>query len=45
VFAGNWAGHRLLGRLSHETFRRLVLGLLIATAVGAVATSLARLVD
>ncbi len=43
VFAGNWAGHRLLGRLSHETFRRLVLALLIVTAVAAVATSIARI--
>ncbi len=43
VFAGNWSGHRLLGRLSHETFRRLVLALLIFTAVATVATSVARL--
>ncbi len=43
VFAGNWAGHRLLGRLSRETFRRLVLALLIVTAVAAVATSIARI--
>lgn len=45
VFAGSWAGHRLLGRLSHETFRRLVLALLVVTAVAAVATSVARLMD
>ncbi len=43
IFAGNWVGHRLLGRLSHETFRRLVLALLIVTAVAAVATSIARI--
>lgn len=44
VFAGNALGARLLGRLSPGTFRFVVLGLLIATALGAVATSLARIV-
>lgn len=43
VFAGNWAGHRLLGRLSRETFRRLVLALLIVTAVAAVMTSIVKI--
>jgi uncharacterized membrane protein YfcA len=43
VLAGSWAGHRLLGRLSHDTFRRLVLALLVVTAIAAVATSIARI--
>ncbi len=44
VFAGNEIGHRLLGRLSAGTFRILVLGLLVVTAMVAVGTSLARIV-
>jgi uncharacterized membrane protein YfcA len=45
VLAGNWLGHQLLGRLSEATFRRVVLTLLIATALSAIATSLARIVS
>jgi hypothetical protein len=43
VFAGNWAGHRLVGRLSADIFRRLVMALLVMTAAAAVATSLVRI--
>jgi uncharacterized membrane protein YfcA len=43
VLAGNWTGHRLLGRVSDVTFRRLVLALLIVTALSAIATSIVRL--
>jgi uncharacterized membrane protein YfcA len=43
VFAGNWAGRHLLGRLSDETFRRLVLALLVATALAAVVTALIKI--
>jgi uncharacterized membrane protein YfcA len=43
VLAGNWIGHQLLGRLSDSTFRRVVLTLLIATALSAIITSLIRI--
>lgn len=43
VFAGNALGARLFGRLSAETYRRLVLGLLVVTALVAVGTSIARI--
>ncbi len=43
VLAGNWLGHRLLGRVSDATFRRLVLALLFATALSAIASSVARI--
>jgi uncharacterized membrane protein YfcA len=43
VFAGNWLGHQLLGRLSEASFRRLVLTLVSATALSAIASSLTRL--
>jgi hypothetical protein len=43
VFAGHWAGHRMVGRLSEDSFRRLVLALLIATALAAIVTSALRL--
>jgi uncharacterized membrane protein YfcA len=44
VVAGNWTGHRLLGRLHDATFRRIVLALLVATALSAIGTSVARIV-
>jgi uncharacterized membrane protein YfcA len=43
VFAGNWVGHRLVGRISAETFRQLVLGLLVITACAAIVTSAVRI--
>jgi len=43
VLAGNWVGHRLVEQLSAEAFRRLVLILLVATALVAIGTSVARL--
>jgi uncharacterized membrane protein YfcA len=43
VLTGNWLGHQLLGRLTEATFRRVVVALLIATALTAIATSLARI--
>jgi uncharacterized membrane protein YfcA len=44
VLAGNWAGHRIVGRLSDEAFERLVLGLLVATASAAIVTAALRMV-
>jgi uncharacterized membrane protein YfcA len=44
VLIGSVAGHALLPRLSHETFRRMVLVLLVVTSAGAVASAIARLV-
>jgi uncharacterized membrane protein YfcA len=44
VLGGSWLGHRLVGRLSAEAFRHLVLALLAVTALAAVATSIARIV-
>jgi uncharacterized membrane protein YfcA len=43
VLAGNWIGHRLLGRLSDTTFSRVVLALLIVTALSAIITSIIRI--
>ena len=43
VLAGNWTGHQLLGRLDELTFRRIVVLLLIATALSAIGTSVARI--
>jgi uncharacterized membrane protein YfcA len=43
VFAGNWVGHRLVGRMSAEAFRRLVLGLLVVTACAAIVISAVRI--
>jgi uncharacterized membrane protein YfcA len=43
VLAGNWTGHQLLGRLDEKTFRRIVIALLVATALSAITTSLARI--
>jgi uncharacterized membrane protein YfcA len=45
VFTGSWLGHHLFGRIDHALFRRLVLGLLAATALAAIGTSLARMLD
>lgn len=44
VFAGNWTGDRLLRLVDVTLFRRLVLLLLVATALSAVGSSLQRLV-
>ncbi len=43
VLAGIWSGDRLLGRVDAVLFRRLVLGLLFATALTGVASSIQRL--
>jgi hypothetical protein len=43
VLAGGLLGRRLVGRVSPEAFRRLVLALLISGAFAAIATSIARL--
>jgi uncharacterized membrane protein YfcA len=45
VFTGSWLGHHLFSRIDHGLFRRLVLGLLAATAMAAIGTSLARILD
>jgi uncharacterized membrane protein YfcA len=45
TFAGSWLGHRLVGRLSDTAFRRLVLGLLVVTALVAAGLSLERLLN
>lgn len=41
---GSIAGHALLPRLSAETFRSMVLALLVVTSLGAVASALVRIV-
>lgn len=43
VLAGIWSGDRLLGRVNATLFRQLVLGLLFATALTGVASSIQRL--
>ena len=43
TFIGSVLGHAMLPRLGAETFRRLVLGLLVVTSLGAVASALARI--
>lgn len=43
VLLGHAAGHRLLGRLSEAAFRRMVLGLLIVTALSSMGLAIARL--
>jgi uncharacterized membrane protein YfcA len=45
IVLGSWIGHRLLPLLSGHAFRRLVLGLLSATAMVAAATSAGRLLS
>jgi len=44
VVAGSFAGHALLKRVEPALFRRLVFGLLVAAALSAVGSSLARMV-
>jgi uncharacterized membrane protein YfcA len=43
VFAGSFAGHALLTRVDPVLFRRLVFALLVAAALSAVGSSLARM--
>jgi uncharacterized membrane protein YfcA len=43
LLAANWLGHRLVERMSARFFRRLVLGLLIASAFASLVSTLARL--
>jgi uncharacterized membrane protein YfcA len=43
VFAGSFAGHALLRRVEPELFRRLVFAMLVAAALSAVGSSMARI--
>lgn len=45
VAAGNWLGRVLAGRVSADAFRRIVYGLLFASAFAAIAAALTALVD